>query len=99
MRTIDRYSLLCFSVSLILLMTIFVNSEEPEDDSIVGIVFDVKGTQNGYTFSLEDSEGNKIRCFTRIEPIENNAYMIKGSFSDDGNIFFVNMIRTADDMI
>ena len=94
MKKIDRYSLLCFSVSIIILMTVFIEADEPnKDEGIIGIAHDVKATLNGYTFYLEDSDGGEIRCFVRSEPTEFEIYEVKGSISDDGSMLFVSSMR------
>ncbi|MCL2032220.1 MAG: hypothetical protein FWH45_00065 [Methanomassiliicoccaceae archaeon] len=93
MKIFDRYSLLCISVSFIILAAVFVDRGEPEDNSIVGIAYEIKETQNGFTFFLEDSRGGKMKCFSRTEPTEYFVYSIKGTASDDGSIFFVNSMR------
>ncbi|MCL1810789.1 MAG: hypothetical protein FWG41_00995 [Methanomassiliicoccaceae archaeon] len=95
MKISDRYSLLCISVSVIILMMVFVNGDEPgtEDEDIIGIAYDIRSTQSGYSFSFEDTGGGKIRCFTRTEPVEYGIYSINGGFSDDGGMFFINSIR------
>jgi hypothetical protein len=94
MKILDRYSLLCASVALILFLTIFITNEEPiEEKDIVGIVHDIKETVNGYTFSFEDSKGEKIKCFFKAEPCEYSVYMVKGTFSDDGSMLFVSNMK------
>jgi hypothetical protein len=89
MKIFDRYSLLCISVSVIILTAVFTNQDEPADHSTIGIVHDIKTTQSGYTFMLEDSNGGQMKCFTRVEPADHSIYSIKGTMSEDGSIFFV----------
>jgi len=94
MKKIDRYSLLCFSVAAIILLAVFINTEEPaEENGIIGIAYDVKQTQNGFTFFIEDVDGGKIKCFVRSEPAEMQIYEIKGTFSEDGSIMFVSSMN------
>ena len=95
MKIFDRYSLLCISVAVILLMTLFVGGDDPGDDNedMAGIVYDIRTSQNGYTFSFDDSNGGTIRCFTRTKPVEFEPYIIKGSFSDDRSMLFVSSMR------
>jgi len=96
MKIFDRYSLLCISIAAILLMAALINEKGPEDrqeKDIVGIVYDIKTTKNGYTFSFEDSDGGNTRCFARSEPLEFGVYSIRGTFSDDGGMFFVDSMR------
>ncbi|MDR2698828.1 MAG: hypothetical protein LBB30_04050 [Candidatus Methanoplasma sp.] len=96
MKIFDRYSFLCISVAAILIMAALINENGPageneeKEKNIVGIVYDIKATQNGFTFSFEGAIGGKIRCFSRAEPHELGEYFIKGTFSSDGGMFFVN---------
>ena len=78
---------------MILLLTVFINVNEPEDREITGISYDIKTTQSGYTFSLEDTNGKSVRCFFKTEPSELNVYSVKGTFSDDGSMLFVSSMR------
>ena len=93
MRKIDRYSLLCISVSLIILLTLFINPGEPQDRNIIGTAYEIKTTQNGFTFSFDDADGKTIKCFNKTEPAEFGIYVIKGTFSDDGSMLFVNSMQ------
>ncbi|MCL2333758.1 MAG: hypothetical protein FWC52_03105 [Candidatus Methanoplasma sp.] len=99
MKIFDRYSLLCFSVALILVLTLFIGGEGQENkkESIIGIVYDIHTTQNGYTFLLEDCDGTDIKCFARIEPTGMGIYSIEGSYSDDGGMLFVSSMSAAAD--
>ena len=93
MRIFDRYSLLCISISLIILLTVFISADEPQDRDIIGMAYDIKTTQSGYTFSFDDADGGTSRCFFRTEPLEYCIYMIKGKFSDDGSMLFVSSMQ------
>jgi hypothetical protein len=99
MKLFDRYSLFCISVSLIILIAALTNAEEPapepEDEPIIGIVFDIKSSQSGFTFTIEDTKGIKTRCFARAEPAEFGVYAVKGDFSDDGSMLFVSDMEAA----
>ena len=86
----DRYFLFSIVVAVIIMVSFSINPNE--DNGIVGIAFDVKEGQNGYTFTLEDTNGNSIRCFTKDVPYENHLYKIKGTFSDDNTILFISSI-------
>jgi len=98
MKAFDRYSLLCFSVALILILTVFIGSEEydDKDEILIGIVYEIHKTQNGYTFLLEDCCGEQIKCFARNEPADSGIYAVTGSYSDDRGILFVNSMRETD---
>ena len=63
------------------------------DNSVTGIVSDVRTTENGSTFTLTDTKGQTMRCFYRGAVEEGDMCTISGSYSDDGNIFFVSGIR------
>ena len=77
-----------------MLLTVFISPEEPEeDDMMIGIVFDIKQSQNGFTFTFEDSEGRTARCFFRVEPAAFAVYEITGAFSDDGSMLFVDSMK------
>ena len=95
MKTLDRYSLLCISVALIITLTIFITADDPHDNGFVGTAYDIKTTQNGFTFSLEDTGGEIMKCFARTAPAEFEIYKIKGSFSDDGSMLFVSSMQAA----
>lgn len=95
MKAFDRYSLLCFSIALIITLTVFIDTDEPEDKDMIGVVYDVKQAQAGYTFFMDSTGGDTIKCFFRTEPLEYGIYSLKGTFSDDGSILFVNSMRTA----
>lgn len=88
MSKIDRYVLLCVSISVVILVITFFSPED-ENEETIGIVYEVKETQNGYTFFFADDNGDKRKCFNRVEPIEYEIYSIKGTFSDDRSMFFV----------
>lgn len=90
----DRYFLFCVSVALVIMISsVVMESETPED--IIGIVYDVNETAKGYVFSIEDSEGNVMRCFSYEMPEEFSVCEVNGSFSDDENIFFISNISVA----
>ncbi|MCL2296306.1 MAG: hypothetical protein FWC29_04405 [Methanomassiliicoccaceae archaeon] len=95
MKIIDRYSLLCFSISFIILLTLFISADEPEDKEIIGVAYDIRTTQNGYTFTIEDTNGEAIRCFTKTKLSECNIYSVKGTYSEDGSMLFVSSIRAV----
>lgn len=89
MKIFDRYSLLCFSVASILVLTVLVTDDKDDNENMIGIIHDISVTKNGYTFFLEDVSGKNIRCFTRSEPVNLSVCSVTGSYSDDGGIFFI----------
>ncbi|MCL2510193.1 MAG: hypothetical protein FWF07_03845 [Methanomassiliicoccaceae archaeon] len=95
MKALDRYSLLCISVALIITLTVFITSDDPQDNGFVGTVHDIKATQSGFTFSLDDTGGGTMKCFARTAPAEFEVYKIKGTFSDDGSMLFVSSMQAA----
>ena len=78
---------------MILLLTVFVDTDEPEDSMILGLAVDIRSAQNGYIFTIEDTDGEMIKCFTSFEPSKNEVYSIKGTYSEDGSMFFVSSIQ------
>ncbi|AGI48542.1 hypothetical protein TALC_01576 [Thermoplasmatales archaeon BRNA1] len=84
----DKYFLLCAAVALVIVVSSFYISED-ESDSHVGIVHDVHKSENGFVFTLDDSSGESIRCFSKTPPDGCGMYEIEGSFSDDGSMLFV----------
>ena len=84
----DKYFII--SVSAVLIFTLFWTMDnETVDDDIKGIVFDIKESKNGFTFYLETTEGKCERCFYREKPEDLKTYSVKGNFSDDNTIFFI----------
>ena len=60
---------------------------------MTGIISDPASSQNGTVFSLTDLDGNGFRCFYGAEmPSTPALCRLIGSFSPDGNIFFVRSI-------
>ncbi|MDR0888065.1 MAG: hypothetical protein LBM39_02635 [Candidatus Methanoplasma sp.] len=94
-----KYIYLCASVIMIILLALFVqpniedNTHQEENNEILGVVYDIRMSAKGYTFSFEDTEGKNIRCFSYDEPVDNGVYNIKGDMSDDGNMFFINNMQ------
>lgn len=92
----DKYFLTCISILMIILISVFLTSEETMEDNfnsdIRGIVYDVKQTLNGYTFSFQDTDGNFIKCYYKEMPKE-LTYCISGNYSKDGSIFFVKEMK------
>ncbi len=86
---LDRYSLLCISVGLVVLTLVMFEPDDPDNDDIIGIAYDVNVTEKGYTFEFDDPNGVRMRCFFSDVPESNMLYRINGRSSDDGNMFFV----------
>lgn len=91
---IDKYFLLCCSIILIIIIIFISESEVIEDeDDLIGIIYNISETKNGYIFEFEDSQGKIMKCYYDENPLENKPYKIKGSFSEDGDIFFLDSMK------
>jgi len=61
-----------------------------------GIISDPSQSQNGTVFTLTDLEGNTYRCFYGSKmPGTPALCRAIGSFSSDGNIFFVDKMTVS----
>ncbi len=91
-----RYVVL--GMSVIMIIAVFSLFSEGDSDSYdhTGIVIEVQKSTNGYVFRILTSDMEEFRCFSYDEPVELGYYAIAGSFSDDGNIFFVSHLRNLD---
>lgn len=89
----DRYFLLCAAAAFILISSSFFWDSGDDNSGEAGIVRDVRESENGYVFSLEDCGGEEICCFSKTEPEEGGAYSVKGSWSDDGTMLFVSSME------
>lgn len=82
------------AIGIVLVVSIFLvfsgNGEEANPDQI-GIVSNVKASEKGYTFIMT-TENQSFKCFYYEKPDE-AAYAFKGSFSDDGNMFFISEMK------
>ena len=86
----NKYTIL----SLVLIASvIMLISFSPEEDTveITGYAGDLHEGQNGYTFSITDSDGKETRAFYR-GTIDNSLHVFKGTYSSDGKMLFVNKI-------
>jgi hypothetical protein len=93
----DKYFLMCISVSLIIIISLFVIPDEKEqitieNENIYGIVYDINKSSNGYTFQFQKTDCLIIKCYYKYEP-DVSLYEINGKFSDDGSIFFVSSMK------
>jgi hypothetical protein len=95
----DRYVLFSLASVCIVIMVCAVGSFNADAvdgngmTELEGIISDASISQNGTVFKLTDTEGNEYRCFYRSEmpPLPSLCRLI-GSFSSDGNMFFVDRI-------
>ena len=96
MFPINKY-VLTATVTLLVALTFFqftVLNDMDYDHS--GIVHNVNQSNKGYTFYIETTEGD-IRCYNSEEPFEYGHYGIKGNYSEDGTMFFVESMYLLDD--
>lgn len=96
MLGISRYTAIGLSVLFIAGMFVFFSNEDNIEYEISGIVSDVRISPNGYTFIIVTAAGDEIKCFSYEEPVYLGHYAISGEFSQDGNIFFVSVLRNLD---
>ena len=86
----NRYSVL--AISIIALILIFASFDIGEDEErITGFADEIKNNDSGFTFYINDGNGYKIKSFSSVRPDETLHEFI-GSYSEDGNIFFVSKI-------
>lgn len=96
MTKISGYTVLGLSVILIAGMFLFFSDEDNIEYELSGIVSDVNTSTNGYTFTIVTATGDEIRCFSYEMPKIMGHYALSGEFSQDGNIFFVSVLRNLD---
>ncbi len=91
-----RYAAVGLAIVLVAVLFItFSEDEGDEDYDMTGIVHDIRGSTNGFTFYI-DTIDSQIRCFSRLSPVDLGYYGLKGSFSEDGSIFFVEMLTSLE---
>jgi len=90
-----KYPLLCISVIFIIGIAMITSPEYEEEKGMTGLVFDIHKTEKGFTFSFEDTKGSHMRCFSYDEPTNDEIYTIKGNFSSDGNMFFIDEMKLS----
>lgn len=91
----DKYILVAVA-GILIIATICVIGipEEGSESEIVGVVSEVRTTENGNTFFLTDATGNKMKCFFSERVNDGIVCSITGRHSDDGSIFFVSKLVT-----
>lgn len=85
----DKYILASLALILIIASVCIFIDDNDEDITTVGIISNVKETENGNTFILTDSKGISIRCFFNMSVKDGMICSVTGSFSKDGTMFFV----------
>ena len=95
----DRYILFSAAAISVLVLMCAVGSfntggtEGNGITEITGVISDPAATQNGTVFKLTDLNGTVFRCFFGAEmPETPSLCRLTGSFSADGNMFFVDAI-------
>ena len=84
----NRYTL--FALVMIFVVLILIMFDDGEDSTtITGYADDIHQSENGFTFTINDADGNKVKAFSRIE-MDDSLHSFKGSYSQDGGMFFVN---------
>lgn len=74
-----------------------LSDEDVVEYDYTGIIHGIKETTNGFTFYIDVSNGDSIRCFSKEEPADLGYYGVCGSLSDDGTIFFVSHMYCLDE--
>ena len=84
----NRYTLFALvMISIVLILMMFDNSDD--STTITGYADNIHQSDNGFTFTINDSDGNRIKAFSRIE-MDDSLHSFKGNYSQDGGMFFVN---------
>ena len=75
---------------MIFVVLILIMFDDGEDQTtITGYADDIHQSENGYKFTIYDADGNEVKAFSRIE-MDDSLHSFKGSYSQDGGMFFVN---------
>ena len=88
MSFIRKYSLIAIAIVFFILLFAYYSDERNAGYQFTGIIHDVKSSTNGYIFFI-DTADQTIRCFSSEQPNELGLYSIRGNFSDDRGIFFI----------
>ena len=84
----NRYTLFVLvMISIVLLLIVFDEGEKTT--TIIGYADDIHQSENGFTFIINDTDGNRVKAFSRIE-LDDSLHSFKGNYSQDGEMFFVN---------
>ena len=98
-KAADKYVLFSLAATAIIILMCAVGSFSTNGANgngmteMDGIASDPYASQNGTVFRLTDLDGNEYRCFYRSALPEMPVLCtVTGSFSSDGNMFFVTVI-------
>lgn len=87
---VNKYFVLGASVILITTFMLQYSESTGEKIDYIGIIYDIHGTSSGgFSFQLQDVDGNVMRCFSYECPVEKGLYGVCGSKSSDGNMLFI----------
>ncbi|HKM08932.1 MAG TPA: hypothetical protein VJX93_00350 [Candidatus Methanomethylophilaceae archaeon] len=90
----DKYFIISISAVLIFTLLWTFDEDIEKSDDILGIVYDVNESKNGFVFNFDLTNGKTQKCFFIEEPVEFGMYFVSGNFSDDGNIFFIEKMKS-----
>jgi len=100
----DKYVLFSAAVAVVLILVCTVGSfntaatEGNGITEITGVVSDPSPSPNGTVFKVTDLDGSEYKCFSSSKlPETPSLCILTGSFSADGNIFFVDKITVSGD--
>lgn len=86
----NKYSVL--AISVIILIGLFSYFQIGEDDeTVTGFASDIRQSNSGYVFFINDPDGNSIKSFSSFQP-DILVHSFHGNYSSDGSIFFVSGI-------
>ncbi|MCL2786205.1 MAG: hypothetical protein FWD81_03155 [Methanomassiliicoccaceae archaeon] len=99
----DRYVLFSLASVCVILFICAVGSFNTDAidgngmTEIEGVISDPVASQNGTVFKITDLSGNEFRCFSGSAiPDAPVLCRLTGSFSSDGNMFFVKLITVSE---
>ncbi len=96
MRNSRNYILLGISVVAILSMFVIFSDDDTGSYDYTGIAYDIHSTASGFRFYIQTGSGESFRCFSYNEPADLGYYGIRGSFSEDGSMFFISSMHCLD---
>ena len=76
----------------IVVMTTFFNLPIDDHVEMVGFADDISESRSGFVFYIHLENGDEIKAFCKEKP-DDSIHSFSGSYSDDGNIFFVSSIK------
>lgn len=92
----DKYAILSITTIILIILLISLEyspTDEKSDDTHIGLIYDIKETDKGMVFFLEDTNGKSMKCFLDEKTVfDDGLKILKGGYSADGKIFFVENI-------